>query len=295
MSIPVLLASGKNLPEAWENSLVELYEHGIRMRTEYDKENDPPSIDSTMIMVVNEPLAEPRIHLSFPGGFIDLRKYEREVVNGVHDHWIDPKSGKWTYTYHGRFFKYPITERVLGVFARKSYVNQIDYIVDYLSKVPYSRRVQATTWDPQTDPNSRDPPCLQRIWLRCVKMDDGRLSLNMQTSWRSRDAYKAAFMNKFALTSLQAYIAKRISEKIQEEVVVGQYVDFSNSYHIYGADQSDFEKRFLSSIKSRKFYDDDIRNSRTIKKDRPVVVRDFEKADEILEKERLTGKKGMAQ
>ena len=32
--------------------------------------------------------------------------------------------------------------------------------------------------------------------------DGGQLSLNMNTHWRSRDAYKAAYMNVFALTDL---------------------------------------------------------------------------------------------
>ena len=32
------------------------------------------------------------------------RRRRQEVVNGIHDHWIDPAAGKWTYTYHERLF-----------------------------------------------------------------------------------------------------------------------------------------------------------------------------------------------
>ncbi|MEM3786009.1 MAG: hypothetical protein QXZ59_01345, partial [Nitrososphaeria archaeon] len=75
--IPVLYVSGQNISEVWEKSLELLWNNGIRIRTEYDKPNDPPSIDATMIMVVSEPLSEPRIHLSIPSTFKDLEKYKR--------------------------------------------------------------------------------------------------------------------------------------------------------------------------------------------------------------------------
>lgn len=274
--IPVLKVSGNSIAEAWENSLIELWKNGIRIRTEYDKPDDPPSIDATMIIVVLEPLSEPRIHLSIPASFKDLWKYRREVVDGVHDHWIDPKSGKWTYTYHQRLFKYPSCNEP---------VNQIDYVVDKLSKVPYTRRAQAITWDPKLDPKTNDPPCLQRIWLRCTE-DGDVLKLNMNAHWRSRDAYKAAFMNMFALTELQKEIAQMISKRIGKEVLVGQYVDISDSYHIYGSYIEDFSNRFLKSLERRDFYSKDIRKTRTITSDNPIVKRDFMEADAELEKEK---------
>ncbi|MGB9759186.1 MAG: thymidylate synthase [Thermoproteota archaeon] len=275
--IPVLKVSGNSIAEAWEKSLVELWKNGIRIRTEYDKPNDPPSIDATMIIVVPEPLSEPRIHLSIPASFKDLWKYRREVVDGVHDHWIDPKSGKWTYTYHQRLFKYP---------SCNEFVNQVDYIVDKLSKVPYTRRAQAITWDPKLDPKTNDPPCLQRIWLRCTEDSDGVLKLNMNAHWRSRDAYKAAFMNMFALTELQKEIAQMISNKVNKEVAVGQYVDISDSYHIYGSYIEDFSNRFLKALEQRNFYSKDLRKTRTITSDNPIVKKDFAEADAELEKEK---------
>lgn len=274
--IPVLKVSGNSIAEAWEKSLVELWKNGIRIKTEYDKPSDPPSIDATMVIVVLEPLSEPRIHLSIPASFKDLWKYRREVVDGVHDHWIDPKSGKWTYTYHQRLFKYP---------SYNEFINQIDYIVDKLSKVPYTRRAQAITWDPKLDPKTNDPPCLQRIWFRCTE-DGNMLKLNMNAHWRSRDAYKAAFMNMFALTELQKEIAQMVSERIHREVTVGQYVDISDSYHIYGSYIEDFTKRFLKALEQRDFYSKDIRKTRTITSDNPIVKKDFAEADLELEKEK---------
>ena len=61
------------------------------------------------------------------------------------------------------------------------------------------------------------------------------MSLNMNTHWRSRDLYKAWFMNVYAFTELQRIIAEGISEKINRPVEVGRYVDISDSLHIYGS------------------------------------------------------------
>jgi thymidylate synthase len=57
----------------------------------------------------------------------------------------------------------------------------------------------------------------------------------MNTHWRSRDLYKAWFMNVYAITDLQRIIAEQISKKINEPVTVGRYVDISDSLHIYGS------------------------------------------------------------
>jgi thymidylate synthase len=88
---------------------------------------------------------------------------------------------------------------------------------------------------PTADPATDDPPCLQRIWCRLVANEAGELSLNMNTHWRSRDLYKAWFMNVYALTELQRIIAEGISEAKGVPVRVGRYVDISDSLHIYGS------------------------------------------------------------
>jgi thymidylate synthase len=74
----------------------------------------------------------------------------------------------------------------------------------------------------------------------------------MNTHWRSRDAYKAAFMNIFALTDLQRAIAEKISKKIGKSVKVGRYVDVADSYHIYGSYFEQF-KGFLETLEKKTF------------------------------------------
>jgi thymidylate synthase len=236
---------GRTLPEAWEKAVIAAWDGGLEIRTEYDKKGDPPSRDCTMIMVVDEPMSEPRIHRSFPGGLEDLEVYRQEVVSGIHDHWIKPEEGKWTYTYHQRLTAFEAGGRT---------VDQLDYVVRKLASAPHSRRAQAITWHPGTDPVTDDPPCLQRIWFRLCPAGDGMYSLNMNTHWRSRDAYKASFMNMFALTDLQRVISAKVSAQMKSPVIVGRYVDISDSFHIYGSYAEEFGK-FLKTVRERPFED----------------------------------------
>ncbi len=263
--IPVFKIEGVNLPSAWEQSVLRVWNDGIKMKTEYDKKDDTLSRDCSMIMIVKNPLSEPRIHRAFPGGLEDLEIYRQEVIDGIHDSWINPAEGKWSYTYHQRLFNFEsdIHQKAKNIFIHdKSFkaddsckgIDQIKYLIDKLAESYYSRRAQAITWDPDFDPKTDDPPCLQRVWCRITKSPDDIYYLNMNTHWRSRDAYKAAFMNMFAFTDLQTHIAKEISKKIKKEVKIGRYVDISDSYHIYGAYDDEVES-FIKIVKERSFPD----------------------------------------
>jgi thymidylate synthase len=235
--LPVLSITANCLPEAWEKAVLAVWDSGYEVKTQYDKEGDPPSKDATVMVAITDPFTEPRIHKNFPGGPEELEAYRQEVVDGIHDHWIDPAAGKWTYTYHERLFSYRPVENLRDPKSPKPFaaVNQIQYIIDALSETSHTRRAQAVTWMPTADPQTDDPPCLQRIWCRLAKDSDGQLRLHMNTHWRSRDLYKAWFMNVYALTDLQRAIAKQIAIRRGEPVVVGRYVDISDSLHIYGS------------------------------------------------------------
>jgi len=271
-NIPTLAVSGHTLPEAWEKAVLACWNEGVPIKTEYDKPGDPPSRDCTMLWTVEDPFAEPRIHRAFPGGLEDLEIYRQEVVDGVHDHWISPAEGKWTYTYHKRLFAYDIEGET---------VDQIAAAVDRLSRTGHTRRAQAITWNPKLDAPTEDPPCLQRLWFRMLEDDRGQLVLNMNAHWRSRDAYKAAYMNVFALTDLQRAVAGRIAAKTGRAVRVGRYADLVDSFHIYGSYFREFEG-FLKMVEKRSFVD------RTW----PSAYAEpmFEEARERLRQEREAGK-----
>jgi thymidylate synthase len=235
-NIPVLAVSGDSLAETWENSLVKLYDEGCRIKTEYDKEEEPASIDSTMIMTVLDPSSEPFIHRAFPGGLENLEEYRLEVLDGIKDHWIrdpnNPDDKRWEYTYHSRLTNY-------------DGIDQLKAMVEKLAKTPYSRRCNAITWRVSEDLGISDPACLQSIWSRVLVDDDGIWHLNMNVRFRSRDAYDAAFMNMFAFISLQERLAAQISALAQKEVKMGRYCDISDSYHIYGRRLGHFKQNFL--------------------------------------------------
>ncbi|MHC4186222.1 MAG: thymidylate synthase [Planctomycetota bacterium] len=235
--IPVISITAECLPEAWEKAVLAVWDKGLEVRTQYDKSEDPPSKDATVVVTITNPLGEPRIHKNFPGGPAELEAYRQEVVEGIHDHWIDPAAGKWTYTYHERLFAYCPAQDIRDVSSDRPFrkVDQIQYIIDCLSGVGHTRRAQAITWMPTADPKTDDPPCLQRIWCRLTGNETDKLSLNMNTHWRSRDLYKAWFMNVYAFTDLQRIIAEELSRRINKPVTVGRYVDISDSLHIYGS------------------------------------------------------------
>jgi len=248
-NIPVLAVSAYSVAETWERSLVALHSSGCDIKTQYDKPEDPPSKDCTMIMNVQNPLSEPMIHLDFPGGPEDLQEYVMEVLDGIKDHLVrdpnDPKDTRWQYTYHQRLFAYNIGDNVF---------NQIEIMAQNLVKSPYTRRAQAITWKVDEDNECHDPSCLQSIWCRIIE-DAGIYFLNMNVRFRSNDAYKAAFMNMFALIMLQKKIAERVSELAGREVRLGRYVHIADSYHLYGSYFKEFEGRFIKNFNERKFED----------------------------------------
>jgi thymidylate synthase len=249
-NIPVLMVIGHGLAEAWEKSLVELYTKGCDLKTEYDKPNDPPSKDATMVIVIEDPLAEPMIHRDFPGGLADLQEYVMEVLEGIKDHCIrqadNPNDARWEYTYHQRLFQYQIPNC-------DTIYNQIELLAEKLARVPYSRRAQAITWKVWEDNFCYDPACMQSVWCRLLQEDGNRWRLNTNVRFRSNDAYKAAFMNMFALTQLQVLIARRIAELTGHEILLGRYVHQADSYHLYGAYFEEFQHRFLKALNTRSF------------------------------------------
>ena len=238
-----IVVMAETLPAAWEKAVLKCWEEGTRIRTEYDRPDDPESRDCTSFIVVEDPQKEPRLHRAFPGGLEELEVYRQEVVHGVHDHWIDPASGKWSYTYHQRLFAYDLHDAE----GRRREVNQFDYIIEKLASTPHTRRAQAITWQVDVDPTVEDPACLQRMWFRIF---DDTLQLNCHM--RSNDAFKAAFMNMWAFTDLQRYVAREVGRRQGREIRIGRYVHVADSFHIYGSYFHEFEG-FLESLRKRPF------------------------------------------
>ncbi len=313
----VIFISSSNVRDAWLSALAQVLYNGDDIKTEYDKEKDPPSKDASVLIEIKEPMSDPitrrdkiiKIKTKYGNSFevygcmADTyligsiqSGYIEEIVEGVNDHYIWESGASFPYSYHDRIFNYTpfsledsihvnydlelvdkefvkthqklayakkiiktpegltwklkdrvnynldkkISEQVgiekipIGVIDFPK-INQIEYIIQKLKEKPYSRRAQAITWRPLVDPFHSDPPCLQRIFMR-IKNN----KLIMQTTWRSRDLFRAWEANVNGMIRIQKYVADQLS------VEIGHYLDFSNSLHIYGntiAELEDMLKR----------------------------------------------------
>ncbi len=265
-NIPVLHAQGKSLAEAYENALVELYKNGGRFKTQYDKPEDPQSIDATLNITIEEPLTDPMIHKAFPGGMADLREYVYEL-EGLKDSWTkkidDPQDTRWEYTYHQRLASYGSYKRMAmggsvndSIFFKYPHgIDQIEAMINKLCKQPFTRQAQAITWVPLWDLNCYDPACLQSIWCRIAE-EDGVGYLNTNIRFRSNDAWGAYMMNSFGFTMfIKNVIANTIARKTNKEIRMGRINWQADSWHVYGKDIKQLEERLINRIPLTKFED----------------------------------------
>jgi len=315
----VFYISKTNFRDAWLSAIGQVLYNGDDIKTEYDKADDPPSKDATVLIEITDPLSNPvmrkdkilKIRSKFGNSYeiygclADTyligsiqSGYIEEIMEGINDHLLYDSGVSFPYSYHDRIYNYaPFSledsvhtnydlevvdnefvknhkklvraEKIRSTpesniwklnneieldldkniseqlkidkipIAALSFprINQMEYIVQKLKEKPYSRRAQAITWRPLVDPYHVDPPCLQRIFMR---IKEGKLI--MQTTWRSRDLFRAWEANVNGMIRIQ----KDIAEKLNVEI--GHYLDFSNSLHIYGSTISE-AKEMLNRMK----------------------------------------------
>ncbi len=263
-TIPVIHVKEKGLPAAWEKAIILLRTSGADAPTQYDRPGDPPSKDAMVVMEIDEPLLEPRIHAFFPGGPTDLEEYCMEVKEGVKDHWVrDPKNPadkRWSYTYHSRM--------------RTDFgVDQIATMVEKLKRQPFTRQAQFTTWMPATDPVDYDPPCLQRGWARVLEnVETKELEFHAHVYMRSWDALKAGFMNLFAFIRLfDEDIRVPVSLELGRNIIFKRFVAVGDSFHIYGKDLKDMAA-FRATYGKRYHYAPTASWLEMMNEDRPAIL-----------------------
>jgi len=258
--IPVLFVKERSLAMAYEKALMTLYLNGIRMKTQYDKPGDPPSIDSTMNITILEPWSDPMIHKGFPGGIEDLKEYTMELM-GAKDHWVknmnDGKDTRWEYTYHGRLAGYGSWRELRdGASAQGGHfcVDQIAKVIDKLAAQPFTRQAQMITWMPNIDFDCYDPPCLQSLWYRIIEGEGGEWRLNCNVRFRSNDAWGANFMNMFGFIQFNRHIiADALEKKTGKTVVLGRMNWHADSWHIYGKDIEAAKQRLFNRLDEMTF------------------------------------------
>jgi hypothetical protein len=241
--LPTLHIVADSIPQAHFRAMKAVWEHGLAMRTEYDRKDDtgqyidPPSRDARVLIEITNPFSQPRYP---PVSFCEIGTYIAEIL-GVKDHLVLPmktlknaikgemSAHQWPYTYHQRLVAHPDLDG--------SIVDQIALAVERVAQTPYTRRAVATTSVPNLDPYLKeDVPCLREIQLRCPEDENGNLVLNVSSAWRSRDLFKAWPDNVIGLTFFFQMLAKEIEKKAGRPVRLGSYADYSFSLHIYGQD-----------------------------------------------------------
>jgi thymidylate synthase len=257
MAMPVFKIEAETVAEAWEKAVVEVWRNGVRKLTQYVLPKNGTMVNqeskaATAVIVIKEPLKEPRVHAGdIMGQQAIINGYIEEVLDGTKDFFV--KEGKWDYTYHERLVKYNVPSH--GDF------NQIESMIKELKKGQlFSRRIQAVTWQVWKDPESENPPCFQRCWVTVATLDSepkpGSIyKINFQTCWRSRDLFDAWGANVNAMIELNRQkIIKPLNDEFRSKDIlfeVGQYVDFSNDLHIYEKDFKEVEN-FLSTLDKKK-------------------------------------------
>jgi thymidylate synthase len=259
-SIPVITIARRTLAEAYEAALVAVYEKGTRFKTQYDKPDDPPSMDCTMNITIEEPETDPVIHMAFPGGIDDLKEYVLEL-KGCKDHWTKNMNvtddNRWEYTYHGRLKNYGVWKELLNGRSQETggfKIDQIQTVINKLSNQPFTRQAQMITWMPNIDNDCYDPPCLQSLWYRILEDEEGIYWLNCNIRFRSNDAWGANFMNMFGFIQFnREVIAAGVAEKTGRVVKLGRLNWQADSFHIYGKDIKMARERLFDRIADMKF------------------------------------------
>ncbi len=259
-NIPVISIIEKTLAEAYEAAILAVYERGTRFETQYDKPEDPESMDCTMNITIEEPETDPMIHMAFPGGIEELKEYVMEL-KGIKDHWTKnmnvENDKRWEYTYHGRLQNYGVWKELIDEKSQEAgpfKVDQIQSVINKLSKQPFTRQAQMITWMPSIDLDCYDPPCLQSLWYRILEDEEGVYWLNCNVRFRSNDAWGANFMNMFGFIQFnKEVIAAGVAEKTGKVVKLGRLNWHADSFHIYGKDLQTAKDRLFDRIQDMRF------------------------------------------
>ena len=259
-NIPVISVTRKTLAEAYEAAITAVYEQGTRFKTQYDKPDDPESMDCTMNITIEEPETDPMVHMAFPGGIDDLKEYVLEL-KGYKDHWTKnmnvAEDTRWEYTYHGRLQNYGVWKELVDGKSQEVgpfKVDQVQSVINKLSKQPFTRQAQMITWMPNIDLDCYDPPCLQSLWYRILEDEAGVYWLNCNIRFRSNDAWGANFMNMFGFVQFnKEVIAAGVAEKTGRTVKLGRLNWQADSFHIYGKDLKVAKERLFDRIAEMPF------------------------------------------
>jgi len=225
--LPPAFIYEESLFNAWVRLLTEIKMYGILKDSEYnEKQLERLNITVSLGLYGKKYQLEKEFDV-----FIKLEEFEKHLKG----YFIDKKPEGVDYTYGERFLNY-------------NNLNQLEHIINKLSKNPETRRAIMITWNPNIDIYSNDPPCVISI--------EGIIQrgyLNLTEYIRSNDMFRGWPLNMYALIRIGEYIVNEINKRTNEEYKLGIVTTFSTSAHIYEHDFQYMEKaleKYGSRIKS---------------------------------------------
>lgn len=240
----------------------------VYIEVEPGKTSETWEYTDPVMIIVRHPSMEPQASAAsqFGPGFIE--SYKKQLITLTQQR--DDGMG-FEYTYSWLLFDYPIldplSDRVLTTLADGTKVrgyglgdgkgiNQMELIIQTLTKTQASRRANAITWVPWIHPYVvKDQPCLQftHFLIRAGIPDNGEdpslLYLHMRAPFRSHCMMSGYGPNAIALTGVIQYMATEINKRTGWNVQVGSLTTFSSSAHIYPVDQWDLVRSFKKLLR----------------------------------------------
>jgi len=123
----VFFISKKNVGDAWLSAIGKVLFNGDDIKTEYDKPEDPPSKDATVLIEVIDPFSSPIMRkgkmliitskfgnsYEVYGNLADTyligsiqSGYIEEIMDGANDHLLSESGASFPYSYHDRVYNY---------------------------------------------------------------------------------------------------------------------------------------------------------------------------------------------
>lgn len=210
---PSIFIDENNFKRAWAKLVMKIMQSGAELLTEYN--NMSMDVQGTIVMYGDaiRQIENSEVHPKEPFGKLRIQEYKKQYNR--------------EYDWQVQGFEYTYIDRLVKP------VDQLGVIKEQLQNNINSRRIQAITWQPEVDPKTEHPPCLQRIWIRSF----ANSTCEVHLSWRSRDAYGAWCSNVCAVTDM---LHREVLDPNNLKLV--KLVDSSNSLHVYDYDWGDAKK-----------------------------------------------------
>lgn len=204
----ILTINAQTPAQAWHRCVLALY----RSPTVTDDRKEELLRDQTLALTVSDVAGE-RYDDRFPMSQTEIDIINTYLVTGANESKV---IHEWTKKYRSRLF----VEH-----------NQIQIIIDYLTKKPHGKKAQASLWQQKEDINADIAPCLQMLWFQ-IKNDKLELHVHMRAS----DCYGKLLMNINEFIVLQQFVANKLN------VACGAYCMFVDTLHFRNKDRDVVEK-----------------------------------------------------